>query len=241
MSTPSHDQTRGGSTPFLQGDQPVPLSCNEAASLCMKAARGAGMSWGMAEEAGFAAAWLVSRGIDGPSHLRVHLDRTDGKDWKTLCPRVTENTWRNAANNAVCPLILGATLCDYADLPQGLAPDRVIQLGPVSMPILLTPFLAKLAWTNALEMTLVWANGTVCITDGAAWLGTATRSLTAQYLDLTLSVKSAKREKPAAPTTQKPCTTAATIAALNALAMRTTVPASEASRASAGSPLTDND
>ena len=59
MSSEPQDQTRGDSTPFFSDTKPAPLSCNEAASLCMKAARGAGMSWGMAEEAGFAAAWLV--------------------------------------------------------------------------------------------------------------------------------------------------------------------------------------
>ena len=64
MSSEPQDQTRGDSTPFFSDTKPAPLSCNEAASLCMKAARGAGMSWGMAEEAGFAAAWLVSHGID---------------------------------------------------------------------------------------------------------------------------------------------------------------------------------
>ena len=33
-------------------------SLNEIESLCKKAARGAGMSWGLAEEAGKAAKWL---------------------------------------------------------------------------------------------------------------------------------------------------------------------------------------
>lgn len=42
--------------PELAG--PFTLSRNETESLCMKAARGAGFSWGMAEEAGFATGWL---------------------------------------------------------------------------------------------------------------------------------------------------------------------------------------
>lgn len=241
MNTNPHDQTRGDSAPFFHGAEPAPLSCNEAASLCMKAARGAGMSWGMAEEAGFSASWLVSHGIDGPSYLRAHLERADGKAWEDLCPTITPATWRNAADHAVCPIILGTTMCDYADLPQGPAPDAVIQLGPVSMPILLVPFLAELARKNALKITLVGADGTICIEDSAAWLDVAARSLTAQQLDLTLSVKAAQPHKSSVPTTSKSCTTAATIAALNTLAMRTTVPASEASRASAGSTLSDND
>ena len=44
-------------------------SLNEIDSLCQKAARGAGLDWGLAEEAGFAAAWLAARGADGAAAL----------------------------------------------------------------------------------------------------------------------------------------------------------------------------
>ena len=62
MTIAPHDQTRGDSTPYIEDGLSASLSRNEVASLCMKAARGAGMSWGLAEEAGFAAAWLVQHG-----------------------------------------------------------------------------------------------------------------------------------------------------------------------------------
>ncbi|MEF9603350.1 DUF3726 domain-containing protein, partial [Paracoccus sp. PXZ] len=45
------------------------LSRNETEALCLKAARGAGMSWGLAEEAAFAAGWLGAHGIDGAGAL----------------------------------------------------------------------------------------------------------------------------------------------------------------------------
>jgi len=241
MSMDPHDQTRGDSTPFFSDDQPAPLSCNEAASLCLKAARGAGMSWGMAEEAGFAAAWLVSHGIDGPSYLRAHLERADGKDWDDLCPLVTPTTWRNTADQPVCPIILGVTLCDYADLPEGLRPNICIPLGFVSAPILLVPFLTELSLRNSLSITLSWPHGTMCIEGKESSFEAALHLLGTLQLDLTVSAKDAQPCRPNATSTPNAHTTAATVAALNSFAMRTTVPASAASRASAGSSLSDND
>lgn len=242
MITDPHDQTRGDSTPFFSDDQPAPLSCNEAASLCMKAARGAGMSWGMAEEAGFAAAWLVSHGIDGPSYLRAHLERADGKDWDDLCPVVTPTTWRSAADQPICPIILGATLCDYADLPEGLRPNTCIAFGRVTAPILLVPFLAELSLKKSMAIMLSWANDTLCIQSDIASFEAALHLLSSPQLDLTVSIKAAQLPcKSNAIPTANAHTTAATIAALNIFAMRTTVPASDASRARAGSTLSDND
>ena len=241
MSIESQDQTRGDSTPFFSDTQPASLSCNEAASLCMKAARGAGMSCGMAEEACFAASWLVSHGIDGPSHLRAHLERVDGRDWADLCPTVTPDGWHNANGQPACPIILGATMCDYAALPEGPKTGTTIALGPVSAPILLVPFLAELAQSNALAFKLAWDGGAICIDIDETWRETALASVGVPQLSLTLSAKAAESHKPFAGSTPNAQTTAATIAALNTFAKRTTVPATEASRASAGSTLSDND
>jgi hypothetical protein len=199
------------------------------------------MSWGMAEEAGFAAAWLVSHGIDGPTHLRAHLERADGRDWVDLCPSVTPDGWQNANGQPTCPIILGATMCDYADLPEGPASGASIVLGPVSAPILLVPFLSELAQKKGLALTLTWATGAICIDEDETWLQPVKQSLGVPQLALTLSAYNARPHEPSAASTQNAQTTAATIAALNTLAMRTTVPATEASRAGAGSSLSDND
>ena len=241
MSAEPQDQTRGDSTPFFSDTQPAPLSCNEAASLCMKAARGAGMSWGMAEEAGFAAAWLVSHGIDGPSHLCAHLERADGRDWADLYPTVTPDGWQNANGQPACPIILGATMCDFADLPEGPHSGTTITLGPVSAPLLLAPFLAKVARSNGLAFTLSWPEGAVRIDADETWLQESLQSLGVPQLVLALSTKAAPPHEPSAVTTPNAQTTATTIVALNTFAMRTTVPATEASRAGAGSTLSDND
>ena len=48
-------------------------SLSETAALATKAARGAGMPWGLADETGFAVSWLHARGIAGLSALCRYL------------------------------------------------------------------------------------------------------------------------------------------------------------------------
>ncbi|PLS22622.1 DUF3726 domain-containing protein [Neptunicoccus cionae] len=241
MSADPHDQTRGETAPQFAGNEHAPLSCNEAAALCIKAARGVGMSWGMAEEAGFAAAWLVSQGIDGPTRLCSHLEQADGLDWEDLCPAVTPGAWQNTKGQAACPIILGATLCDYAELPEGPVPNSEISLGTVNSPILLVPFLCELGRRNELSFALRWNGGKLRIDGTKEWLNLAAEALSVSQLSLTLGVENAPCHQPCATTSPNAQTTAATVAALNSFAMRTTVPATEASRAGAGSTLSDND
>lgn len=52
----------------------VKLSLGEVEALCKKAARGAGLPWGLAEEAGFAARWLSAHGLDGAGLLLADLE-----------------------------------------------------------------------------------------------------------------------------------------------------------------------
>ncbi|HAG24232.1 MAG TPA: DUF3726 domain-containing protein, partial [Alphaproteobacteria bacterium] len=48
-------------------------SLGETAALALKAARGAGMSWGLAEETAASVVWLHSRGLPGISALCSYL------------------------------------------------------------------------------------------------------------------------------------------------------------------------
>ena len=72
MTREANDPTRaGGPVPAAAA---VLLSRNEVEALCTKAARGAGMGWGHADEAGGAVGWLQARGIDGAAALLAALD-----------------------------------------------------------------------------------------------------------------------------------------------------------------------
>ncbi|MEH6646851.1 DUF3726 domain-containing protein [Sulfitobacter sp.] len=239
MTTAAHDQTRGGSTPCIKDGHSAALSRNEVASLCMKAARGAGMNWGLAEEAGFAAAWLVQHGINGPRHLFAHLDQAQGRPWSDLCPTVAHGAWQAPAGRALCPIALGATLCDYAGLPEGIKVGSSLQIGKVDHPVLLIPFLAGVAAATDMLFDIAWTGGSAGLDGGAEVLEQAVTALDGLQVPITLTARFGKPQTPKS--VKAPNISAETVTALTSLAMRTTVPSSESSRAGAGSTTTDND
>ena len=214
---------------------PTLLSLNEIETLCLKAARGAGMSWGLAEEAGFAAGWLAAWGIDGAAALLIQLQNS-----ARCAIDVHERHWTETNGAKLCPIQLGATLGDHAALAAGpwSAP---ITIGAVSQPILLVPFLARAAKACAKPLSLTWPGGSLVIpasgdVDAAAITALSRVEVTMLTFSPTFDVPSRK----ATGSTTAPIS-AATLANLNILALRTTVPASDASRRGAGAAASDND
>lgn len=127
-------------------------SLNEIESLCKKAARGAGLSWGLAEEAGKAARWLSAHGLDGPGVLAQQLQENDGCAYAQLAPDVRAEPWQGPGH-ALCPLIAGATLSDHA---QRLRHNGHIELRHVAHPQLLLPFASSIARQLGLWLELSW-------------------------------------------------------------------------------------
>lgn len=89
----------------------------EIRSLCTRASRAAGYDWGLAEEAGHAAAWLEAQGAPG------------GEALARLCDLALGGPIR------ACPLRAGAALVDGPDAPP---PEIALEL-----PLLFVPFLAR--------------------------------------------------------------------------------------------------
>jgi len=102
-------------------------SLGETAALALKAARGAGLSWGLAEEAAAAVIWLHRHDLPGISALCSYLGNPDGK------PRT----------DGACPILTGCALIDGA-MPSPQGPGDVIEMGTVRAPLLLLPFVARL-------------------------------------------------------------------------------------------------
>jgi hypothetical protein len=130
------------------------FSLNEITATCKRAARGAGLSWGLAEEAGYAANWLTSHSLPGPEILAAHLSQIDGAGYDQICPQDTSGIWQ-AKGGALCPLITGAAICDLAD---EIATGRIIKLGRVSYPLLLLPFVAAASVRANAQISLSWAH-----------------------------------------------------------------------------------
>jgi hypothetical protein len=189
----------------------ITVSLNEIDAMAKKATRGAGHAWGIAEEAGRAARWLESRGLPGLAALLGCLESGE--------------TARSA-------LVAGASLADRA---QEIAAGRSLTVTAVTSPLLVLPFAAAAAHMARCDAELVWPGGRLRLANGLALLAGRETVLAEGPVDLTL----------------RPATGAADDAglveriggvivdlelwrALDRLAAKTYVPASQTSRQRAG-------
>ena len=106
-------------------------SLGETGALAIKAARGAGFAWGLAEDAGFAVVWLQARGLPGAPALCSYLS------WYAA------NNHRQDEQTGRCPLLTGAAISDGVISTPQHAQDE-IDLGLVRTPLLLLPFISNL-------------------------------------------------------------------------------------------------
>ncbi|MCB2129936.1 MAG: DUF3726 domain-containing protein [Rhodobacteraceae bacterium] len=236
MTTIANDPAHPGTAPAGNA-KALMLTLPEIQAQAIKAARGAGRSWGMAEEAGYAAVWLAASGIDGAMLLTRHLEATDGVDWAAIAPRATpEGPIRHAAGPAMCPLAAGAYLSDSAGTG---AEGREIE--NLAFPVLILPFLGLLSGATGREQILTWAGGTVAVCAEGPVAPGAARALAAEAGPCTVRV----RPGGPSPVAARRATGLAVLHAdwlrFDALARRTYVPATATSRADAGAGGSDND
>lgn len=235
-----NDPTRAGA-PVPEGVGPqVRLSMTELETLAAKAARGAGLDWGLAEEAGAATRWLQARGFDAADLLLAHLNRNSGACWQDVAPVIEERLWRPAGSHPLCPIATGTTLCDHAALPEGLTAGP-IDLQQVDCPALLLPFLSGISVRLGKACAMDWAGSQITVSGDAIHLQAAvSEQMLTGCADVRISLL-AEAPKAATPAPAVRKIAIATLRGLDALAMRTTVPASEQSRQGAGAGTTDND
>ncbi|MGR3461866.1 MAG: DUF3726 domain-containing protein [Roseovarius sp.] len=236
---PPNDPTRSASAPDGHQTATVRLSLSEINALCFKAARGAGLGWGEAEEAGWAAAWLSRAGFAGPEIILGWL-----ADAATLArPAPSPGRWAARAR-AHCPLRTGAALADFAGLPEGPGAETLI-VEHVAHPLVTLPFVARAAGRLDLGLSIGWAGFDVVLnaTGRMSAFAMPGRDHRAPTI-----ITIAPKHDPAPPDAARHHETA-TVAgvalgdwqALDALALRITVPPSPQSRAGAGAAGDDND
>jgi hypothetical protein len=216
----------------------VTFSLNEIEVMGKRAARGAGFSWGLAEEAGKAARWLAARALPGPETLADNLTEIDGRTYDDLAPVSLGGVWRAPAGR-LCPLVCGAVLCDLAG---EIAAGRKIELGATAYPLLLAPYAAAVAKLTGDAVELAWPDILmVCASDGLSIDG-GHAGLTVRFVD-DVYCRCSERAVPTSPATASGrAVDAETWARLDALARRTFAPATDASRlAGAGAGPIDND
>lgn len=122
------------------------ISLNEVEAQAKKAARGAGYSWGMAEDAGKATRWLCAQSVDGVAALAALL--------------------KDAPDAESCALTQGARLSDRAMLERSDSPA----LHRITQPILLMPFVASMARQKQVPQELRWDGGHAQTDGTSLWL-----------------------------------------------------------------------
>ena len=208
------------------------FSLNEVEATAKRAARGAGYSWGLAEEAGKAARWLCARDIDGCAALAGLLQQFHGAVEADWAPLIERSQWQ-AEGGRLCPLLAGTAISDRAHALE----SGEISLAGLVEPVLILPFIASCA--RQLEMAVsIRLPGATAETDGNELAIVGAFPALAENVDVSIGGKMtagqtrSSRADPAPETWQ----------VLNRFARRTFAPATEASRLTgAGAGLSDND
>ena len=213
------------------------LSLIEVEAMSKKAARGAGYSWGVAEEAAKAVGWLCRNGIDGVNALAVLLEQYDGAGAKLVGPNSLDGDWNSADGSAFCPLTVGASLSDCATLWGESGKD----IANVCVPVLVVPFVAYSARAvgNAMEVNF---DDCSVVTDGQSiWCSQFDDCLRVHMAE-NMSVRPAAISGKPLPVQIRAVPTKENWAVLERFAHRTYAPDTEESRQKgAGAGLSDND
>ncbi len=211
------------------------LSIGELDALVVKAYRGAGFSWGYAQEAGATAAWLAMRGLPSAVPFALLLPSIEDVHSADLSPVNRDPDSWSGSGKYLCPVITGCVLSDFglAEVAKGAA----LTIHSLLYPVLLVPAIARLPGSYELQINQTRVRcgqhnvelicGDVNTTD------TESGNVTIDASD-PVSANLAVR--------QRVEVDVSTLDVLQSFAHRTYVPATEASRlAGAGAGLLDND
>jgi Protein of unknown function (DUF3726) len=220
----------------------IDASLNEVESLAAKAARGAGLPWGLAEETGRAARWLAACDEPWAGSLFDLLSRhmTFGH------PIATAGGLTSAtADLPMSPLVLGPFLADRGPC------DQPLQLSLVAHPAWLLPFAGQVAAAGGTAIEILIARPTKAPVVLIAWPHAVEvthepwRALDDAEVVMWAPVRPSSRAGSPTfplPRTQRSAVNELDWAALEHLGARTYVPASTQSREQgAGAGLVDND
>jgi hypothetical protein len=220
------------------------LSLNQIESTARKAVRGAGLYWGLAEDAGRAVSRLEMAGLPGMRWLVELLDKVDHQNPEVCRLECRNNTW-HAANGLLSPLVAGPNLADWIYSPVRIPGDAHWRLLGVVCPKLLIGYTSIAVLLSANPFRLGWGQTRVAVApDHLQISGPLDHSgpadvIVAAKQDTDISDQGAIRYsfKVAACEVDR-----CTLDVLESLAYRTYVEATESSRLSgAGAGLSDND
>jgi Protein of unknown function (DUF3726) len=214
-------------------------SLNEVETLAAKAARGAGLTWGLAEDAAKAARWLAAFGLPWPETLLRLLAARNAPAIATL-ETATGVHLSGADGGSLSPLLCGPHLGDRA---ADFAATSV-HLVKVATPLWLLPFAAQAAFATRRPVRLRSSPADVLVERRRCVLlrGSLEALAGNDPVDVACEAGTGEHDGIDLAPVDRARVPIDTWGALEALAARTYVPASERSRAlGAGAGETDND
>ena len=204
-------------------------SVSETSSLAIKAARGVGMPWGIAEEVGFALRWLTRSGAPGVAAICRYLSAYQRamKLSKAGSKSATECEW-------ICPLNLGTAISDGGiSLP--------LEQSSVREPLLLLPFLASRA-TDSYSIVLEMGTKSIIVSADGFSTNLIEAAMLIEKAECTINFGPADTNVTKRIGKRVDSTASEHMETLTRFAHNTYAPATEESRmAGAGAGLNDND
>ena len=203
-------------------------SLNEVQSAALKATRGAGLSWGVAEEAARAARWLEARELPGLEGLVALLTRIDGNRKANPTPNTDGDSW-HGPDGWVSGLHAGIAL---ADLAGEIEDDGALVIHDVAEPLIFLPFAAVASSVCQMPLAVSWPRCEKILSGGDIVGAVPVAELVHDAPQIEIRVVSAPALSPAPkPEARGVEVDDAIWARLDAFAKRTYVPESEESRA----------
>ena len=164
------------------------VSRNEIESLALKAARGAGMSWGIAEEASLSAGWLAGHGMTWAETLTSVLRQAR----TTSPPHISGNVVApSCADALLCPIMTGALLSDLG------SKTGIDEVRDVLEPLWLLPSLAR--WvTPDCAVIVTWGQSRIQLSVGGVLGASVASEGTKLASRVTISMEPIDRSEPRA-------------------------------------------
>jgi hypothetical protein len=132
-------------------DTQMKCSLNEIELNCRKAARGCGLPWGVADEAGKAVRWLHAFGLDAVTGYATLLDQYDHSNHLDYAPLSLEGVWQ-ARSDILSPIMTGISLCDCLEMMK----QQTIETANIAWPLLAAGFLGQVALEKEQAVRISW-------------------------------------------------------------------------------------
>lgn len=212
-------------------------SLNEIEAMSKRAARGAGLAWGLAEEAAKGTRWLSAFSFPGAEMLAGLLTLNDRLPAVDLAPSSLQGRWFAPAGR-MSPLIAGAAMSDCAVRMEA---GQMIEMENVSFPLLVVPFAGGAALRLGCPVSVSW-EGARLTTDGQRLCVQGDRAALLAHHAVSLSCAARAEMTGQSEPVMRAEADEAAWQILGEFAHRTYAPATEASRLlGAGAGLSDND